>query len=54
MARKTKEVHANVIHFTRTLKSKYQIKSGDTKKWKPLAECFRPNLIYILEYILYT
>ena len=37
---KTKEGHPNLTHFLCTLKSRYEIeiKSGDTKKWKPLAE----------------
>ena len=37
---KTKEGHPNLTYFLCTLKSRYEIeiKSGDTKKWKPLAE----------------
>lgn len=40
---KTKEGHPNLTHFIRTLKSRYEIeiKSGDTKKWKPLAGYMR-------------
>ena len=36
---KTKENQPNLAHFIRTLKSQYEIeiKSGDKKKWKPLA-----------------
>jgi len=36
---KTKEGHPKLTHFICTLKSRYEIeiKSGDTKKWKPLA-----------------
>ena len=36
---KTKENHPNLMHFICTLKSQYEIetKSGETKKWKPLA-----------------
>ena len=40
---KTKEDHPNLTHFICTLKSQYEIeiKSGDTKKWKPLAGYMR-------------
>ena len=36
---KTKENHPNLTHFIYILKSQYEIeiKSGETKKWKPLA-----------------
>ena len=36
---KTKDGHPNLTHFICILKSQYEIeiKSGDTKKWKPLA-----------------
>ena len=36
---KTKENQPNLSHFIRTVKSQYEIeiKSGDKKKWKPLA-----------------
>jgi len=40
---KTKDGHPNLTHFTCTLKSQYEIeiKSGDTKKWKPLSGYMR-------------
>ena len=40
---KTKEDHPNLTHFICTLKSQYEIeiKSGDTKKWKPLTGYMR-------------
>ena len=37
----TKEDRPNLTHFLCTIKSQYEIKSGDTKKWKPLAGYMR-------------
>ena len=44
---KTKENHPNLTHFIYTLKSQYEIeiKSGETKKWKPLAGYMKIELI---------
>ena len=44
---KTKENHPNLKHFTYTLKSQYEIKikSGETKKWKPIAGYMKIYLI---------
>ena len=40
---KTKENQPNLAHFICTVKSQYEIeiKSGDKKKWKPLAGYMR-------------